>query len=176
MGNDEPCLEWVSCMPGTTVQEQSILSRNVPLGTGTYYMPEGLSIRPNRNRVSRFPTGYTQGIIAHPTGRQGGRRASTPLENAWWPPDRIQQEQLYNICMATINTEAISIPINFPHPDVSCLNITVSNNVHGAFTKVQYPWLSYYGGQQEYSIRSSVRSLPILGVQVYRSTGVPNIW
>ena len=41
----------------------------VPLGTGTYYMPEGLSIRPNRNTVSPFLTGYTQGIIAHPAGK-----------------------------------------------------------------------------------------------------------
>jgi len=55
MGIDEPCLEWVPCMPGTTVQEYPILSRNVPLGTGTYYMPVGLSIRPNRNRVSPLP-------------------------------------------------------------------------------------------------------------------------
>jgi len=55
MGNDESHLEWVPCMPGTTVQEYSVLSRNVPLGTGTYYMPEGLSIRPNKNRVSPFP-------------------------------------------------------------------------------------------------------------------------
>ena len=73
MGIDEPCLEWVPCMPGTMVQEYPVLSRNVPLGTGTYYMPEGLSIRPNKNRVSPFPTGYTHGIIAHPAGRQGGR-------------------------------------------------------------------------------------------------------
>ena len=47
-----------------------------------------------------------------------------------------------------------------------------NNNVHRVFAKVQYPWLSYYGGQQEYNIRSNVRSLPISGVQVYRSTGV----
>ena len=53
-------------------QEYPILSRNVPLGTGTYYMPEGLSIRSNRNRVSPFPTGYTQGIIAHPDRQEMG--------------------------------------------------------------------------------------------------------
>ena len=40
----------------------------------------------------RSPQGYTQGIIAHPAGRQGSRGASTPLGNAWWPPGRIQQE------------------------------------------------------------------------------------
>jgi len=51
-------------------------------------------------------------------------------------------------------------------------NRVSNNNVHRVFTKVQYPWLSYYGGQQEYNIRSNVRSLPISGVQVYRSSGV----
>jgi len=51
-------------------------------------------------------------------------------------------------------------------------NRVSNNNVHGVFIKVQYPWLSYYGGQQEYNIRSNVRSLPISWVQVYRSTGV----
>ena len=38
----------------------------------TYYMREGLSIRLNRNRVSPFPTGYTQGIIAHPDRQTRG--------------------------------------------------------------------------------------------------------
>jgi len=32
---DEPCLEWVPYMLGTTVKEYSVLRRNVPLGTGT---------------------------------------------------------------------------------------------------------------------------------------------
>ena len=50
--------------------EYPVLSRNVPLGTGTYYMPEGLSIRPNRNRVLPFPTGiYPGDYNIH--GRQG---------------------------------------------------------------------------------------------------------
>ena len=128
---------------------------------------------PEQEQSVTVPTEYTQGIIAHPADRQGGRGATTLLGNAWWPPDRIQQEQLHNICVATINIEAISIPINFPCPGVSCLNITVLNiNVHRVFTKVQYPWLSYYRGQQEYNIRSNVRSLPISGVQVYKSSGV----
>ena len=65
------------------------MSQNVPLGTGTYCMPEGLSIRPNMNRVSPFPTEYTQGITAHPAGRQGCRGTNTPHENTWWPPGRI---------------------------------------------------------------------------------------
>ena len=69
MGNDEPCLEWVPCMPGTMVQEYPVLSWNVLLGAGTYYMPEGLSIRPNRNRVSPFPTGIYPGDYSTP-GRQ----------------------------------------------------------------------------------------------------------
>ena len=40
MGLDEPYLEWVPYMPGTTIQDYLILSQNVLLGTGTYYMPE----------------------------------------------------------------------------------------------------------------------------------------
>jgi len=71
MGNDEPYLEWVPCIPGTTVQEYPALSRNIPLGTGTYYMPEGLSIPPNWNRVSPFPTGIYPGDYSTP-GRQAG--------------------------------------------------------------------------------------------------------
>ena len=35
-------------------------------GTGTYYMPEGLSIRPNRNRVSSFPTEIYLGDYSTP--------------------------------------------------------------------------------------------------------------
>ena len=56
-------------MPGITVQEYPVLSGNVPLGTGTYYMPEGLRIRPNRNRVSPFPTGIYPGDY-NTSGRQ----------------------------------------------------------------------------------------------------------
>jgi len=37
---DEPCLKWVMYMPGTTVQEYLVLSRNVPLGTRTYCTPK----------------------------------------------------------------------------------------------------------------------------------------
>jgi len=37
---DEPYLVWVPYMLGTTVQEYPMLSRNVPLGTGTYCTPE----------------------------------------------------------------------------------------------------------------------------------------
>jgi len=45
---DEPCLEWVPYLPGTTVKEYPVLSRNVPLGSGTY-------LHPNRNRMSPLP-------------------------------------------------------------------------------------------------------------------------
>ena len=37
---DEPCLEWVPCMPETMVQEYLVLSQNVSLGTGTFCTPE----------------------------------------------------------------------------------------------------------------------------------------
>ena len=37
---DEPCLGWAPYMPRTTVQEYPVLNQNVPLGTGTYCMPE----------------------------------------------------------------------------------------------------------------------------------------
>ena len=62
--------------PGVSGIEPECTARDWDL----LYARRSLSIRPNRNRVSPFPTGYTQGIIAHPAGRQG---ASTPLENAW---------------------------------------------------------------------------------------------
>jgi len=88
---DEPCLECVRCMPGTTVQEYPVLSRNVPLGTGSYYMPIGLSICPNRNRVSPLPKGIYPGDYDTPGRRQGSRGASTPHRNTWWPPDRISE-------------------------------------------------------------------------------------
>jgi len=37
---NEPCLEWVPYMSGTTVKEYPVLMRNVTLGTGTYCTPE----------------------------------------------------------------------------------------------------------------------------------------
>ena len=71
---DEQCLEWVPYMPGTTVKEYPVLSRNAPLGTGTYYMPKW-------NRMSPLPQEQAQGLMTHPEGR-----ASTPHGNTWWPP------------------------------------------------------------------------------------------
>ena len=73
MGNNEPCLEWVPCMPGTTVQKYLVLSQNVPLGTETYYMPVGLNICPNRNRVSPLPKGIYHGDYGTPD-RQAGEK------------------------------------------------------------------------------------------------------
>ena len=69
-------------MPGSTVQEYPVLSWNVPLGTGTYYMPEGLSIRPNKNRVSPLPTGIYPGDYGTPGKHAGGWGASTPHGSA----------------------------------------------------------------------------------------------
>ena len=71
MDIDEPCLEWVPYMLGTMVKKYPVLSRNVPLGTGTYYMPKGLSTRPNRNRMSPFPTEIYLGDYSIP-GKQAG--------------------------------------------------------------------------------------------------------
>ena len=91
--------------------------------------------------------------------------------------------KLYNIFMATINTEAISIPINFPYPGVSCLNITESqiimfteysqkSNIHGYPIKgVNRSIIS--GGMSGASL---FQGFKYTGVQEYRSSGVPNIW
>jgi len=58
-------------MPGTTVQEYPVLSQNVPLGTGTYYMPERLSILSSRNRMSPLPKGIDLGAYGTPDRRIG---------------------------------------------------------------------------------------------------------
>ena len=84
---DEPCLECVPCMPETMVQEYPVLNRNALLGTGTYYMPVGLSI--NRKRVSPLPKRIYPGAYGTPGRRQESMGASTPYENTWWPPGRI---------------------------------------------------------------------------------------
>ena len=88
----------------------SVLSKNVPLGTGTYYMPEGLSICPNRNRVSPFPTGIYREDYSTPGRQAEGKGASTPLGSAWWPPGRIQQELVVQHMYDHHKHEAISIP------------------------------------------------------------------
>ena len=158
----------------TTVQEYPILSRNAPLGTKTYYMPEGLSIRPNRNRVSSFPTGIYPSDYSTPGRQAGDRGASAPLGSACWPPGRIQQELVAQHMYGHHKHRSYIDTHQFPLSQCKLFkyNRVANNKVHMVFTKVQYPWLSYYGGQQEYNIRSNVRSFPISGVQVYRSTGV----
>ena len=88
MGIDEPCLEWVLCMPGTTVQEYPVLSRNVPL-PGLTICPKVLVYARTGIKCHHSPQEYIQGITAHPAGKQGSRGASTPHGSAWWPPDRI---------------------------------------------------------------------------------------
>ena len=57
--------------------------------------------------------------------------------------------------MATINTEAISILINFLHPGVSCLNITKSQ-------------IMFMG----YSQKSNIHGYPITGVNRSIISGV----
>ena len=79
---DESCLELVPHMPGTTVKEYPVLSRNVPLGTRTYYTLE-------QEYNVTAPTGIGPGAYGTPD-RQGSRDASTPYGNTWWPPGRIQ--------------------------------------------------------------------------------------
>ena len=62
-------------------QEYVVLSWNVPLGTGTYYMHVGLSVHLNRNRVSPFPKGIYLGDYDTPGRRQGSRGANIPNGN-----------------------------------------------------------------------------------------------
>jgi len=148
MGNGEPCIEWVLCMPGTTVQEYSVLSQNVPLGTGTYYMPEGLSIRPNKNRVSPFLTGIYPGDYSTPDRQAEGEGCQYTPRKRLVASMSNPKNLLYNICMATINTEAISIPINFSRPGVSCLNITACQMIMST----------------GYSQKSNIHGYPITGI------------
>ena len=56
---------------------------------GSYYMPVGLSIHLNRNRMSPLPKGIDPGDYDVPGRRQGSRGAGTPHGNTWWPPGRI---------------------------------------------------------------------------------------
>jgi len=77
----EPYLEWVPYMPETMVQEYSLLSWNIPLGTASYYMPVGLSIHLNRNRVSSLPKGIDPRDYDTSGKKQGSRGTSTPHGN-----------------------------------------------------------------------------------------------
>jgi len=68
------------------------VSGTEPERTGRYrvlHMPVGLSIRPNRNRVSPLLKGIYPGNYSTPGRRQRSRGASTPHGNTRWPPGRI---------------------------------------------------------------------------------------
>ena len=136
MGIDEPCLEWVPYMPGATVKGYSVLSWNVPLGTGSYYMPVGLSIRPNKNRVSLLPKGIYPGDYGTP-GRQGSRGASTPHRNTGWPPGRIQEVVVQYLYGHHKHGSYIAT-YQFPPSRCKLFNYyrLSSNNVHSVFTTI----------------------------------------
>jgi len=81
--------------------------------------------------------------------------------------------------MATINTEAISIPINFLHPGVSCLNITECQIIKSTGYSQKSNIYGYPITGVNKSIISGVMSGASLfqgfkytGVQEYRSLGV----
>ena len=100
----------------------------------------------------------------------GGRGVGVPV-HPMETPGGLQVESKYVAARhfkTIINMETISIFISFPHPCVSCSIITdlSSDNVHRVFTVILYSWFFDYGDQQEYSIRS----LPVLEVQVYMSS------
>jgi len=164
---NEQCLDWVAYMPETTVQEYPILSQNVPLGIGTYYMPEHdvlytrIGLQCHRSQRNR-PRGLWH-------TRQEVRGVGVPVHPTETPDGLLIESQVIVVqhCMATINTKAISVPISFLHPGVSwVLYYRLSgDNIHNVFTIIQYPWLINYRDQQEYSIKS-------LLVQGFRNTWV----
>jgi len=78
---DESCLEWVLCFPGKTTMEYPVLSWNLPLSIRSYFIPIGLSVLPNRNRVSPLPKGIYIGDYGTLGRRQGSRGACTPQGN-----------------------------------------------------------------------------------------------
>ena len=117
-----------------------------------YYMSEGLSIRPNRNRVSLFPTGIYPEDYSTP-GRQAGVGVPVHPSEA---PGGLQvesQELVLQHMYGHYKHRSYIDTYQFPPSRCKLFNYKrVSNNkVHKVFTKVQYPWLSYYGGQQEYN-------------------------
>jgi len=176
MGIDEPCLEWVPCMPGTTVQEYPVLSRSVPLGTGSYYMPVGLSICPNRNRVSSLSKGIYREITAHPARGRGVGVPVHPMET----PSGLQvesQELVVQHLYGHHKHRSYISSHQFTPSQCKLFNYCKlsSDNVHRVFKIVQYPWLSYYGDQQEYNIKNKMSGVSLFqgfkytGVQEYRS-------
>ena len=85
--------------------------------------------------------------------------------------------------MATINTEVISIPINFSRPGVSCLNITEcqirkstgysqKSNIHGYFiTGVNRSIISGVMSGVSLFRGSSIQEFRSTGVQEYQMSG-----
>jgi len=104
-------------MPRTTTKEYPELNRNVPLGTGIYYMPE-------LEQGIAAPTGIDPGLIANLEGSQGNRGTSIPHKNTWWPPSESQECGRATL-KTIINMETISVLISFPHSSISCLIITI---------------------------------------------------
>ena len=112
------------------------------VGTGSYYMPVGLSIRPNRNRVSPLSKEIYPGDYSTPDRRQGSRGASPPHGNTWWPPGRIPGIVVQHLYGHHKHRSYIGTH-QFPPSWCKLFNYyRLSNdNVHRVFAKVQYPWL-----------------------------------
>jgi len=170
MGNDEPCLEWVTCMPGTTVQEYQVLSRNVSLGNETYYIPVGLNIRLNRNSVTTPQRSIPRGI-RHT--RQAGRGVVIPVHPTEAPGGLQVESQELAVQHLYGHHKHRSYIDTYQFPPSRC---KLFNYCKLSNDNVQYPWLSYYEGQQEYNIRSIMSGVSLFqgfkytGVQEHRST------
>ena len=72
--------------------------------------------------------------------------------------------------------ETISVLISFPHFSVSCLIIIIVQCiVHSVFSVILYIYgYPITGLNKSIVSEHNVRSLPITGFQVYRSSGVPD--
>jgi len=146
-------------------------------------MPVGLSIRSNRNRVSPLPKRVYPEDYGTPGRQAGGWGVSTAHESAWWPPVESQELVVQYLFGHHKNKSYIGTH-QFPPSRCKLFNYyRLSNdNVHRVFAKVQYPWLSYYGDQQGYTIRSIMSGVSLFqgfkytGVQEHMSSGVPNVW
>ena len=159
-----------------TEPERTARHRDLLYARRSYNTPEqeqSVTV-PHRIYLGDYSTpgqaGKGVGVPVHPSETPGGLQVES-------------YRKLYNICMATINTEAISIPINFPHPGVSCLNITESQIIMFTGYSQMYNIHGYPITGVNRSIISGVMSGSSLfqgfkytGVQEYKSLGVPNVW